>query len=227
MLYDMSGTEYAYPSGNPRLSSFTAWGPIWRNALSPPHPTDSRWAALERVINDFFVEISDCNPAPYTSLVTWGSDYKAPLAPFAQFTSSTLDVALPPASNPIAQRDLIKAAIQGLGNKQMFGSTNLSAGLDRARLHLTSDQARSFTAKVIILFTDGLWNVGRDPLLAAQDARDAGIIVHTVSMLTPYQPTLAQIAETTGGRNFTTFNEVQLRDAFREIAEGLQVVLVE
>jgi Ca-activated chloride channel homolog len=227
MLFDMTGTDFSYPTGNPRLSSFTAWGTTWRNHLSPPHPTNSRWAVLARAVNDFFNEIASSSPAPYTSLVTWGSDYTMPIAPSTQFTSSTLNVALPSVSNPGGQRTAITNSINALGVTPMMGGTNLSAGLDRARQHLVGNQARTLTGKVIILFTDGQWNEGRDPVLAAQDARDAGIVVHTVSMLTGFQPTLAQIAQTTGGRNFVTTNEAQLRAAFREIAEGLKVVLIE
>jgi Ca-activated chloride channel homolog len=66
--------------------------------------------------------------------------------------------------------------------------------------------------------TDGQWNVGRDPIEAAKDARDAGIVVHTVSMLTGYQPDLATIAEITGGKYYRTSNAQELSDAFRELA---------
>jgi Ca-activated chloride channel homolog len=225
MLFDMSGTDYSYPTGNPKLSSFTGWGNTWRNHLSPPHPQHSRWAVLTRAIDDFFDEIEDSKPLPSTSLVTWASDYSMPISPWTVYQSSTLDVALAHGNNN--QDDNIKDRIEYLGDVPMMGGTNLSAGLDRARIHLTSNQARALSAKVIILFTDGQWNQGRDPILAAQDARDAGIIVHTVSMLTGFQPTLAQIAATTGGKSFTTTNETELRNAFKEIAEGLQVVLVE
>jgi hypothetical protein len=180
---------------------------------------------LTRAIDDFFDEIEDSKPLPSTSLVTWASDYTMPISPWTVYQSSTLDVALAHGNNN--QDDNIKDRIEDLGDVPMMGGTNLSAGLDRARIHLTSNQARALSAKVIILFTDGQWNQGRDPILAAQDARDAGIIVHTVSMLTGFQPTLAQIAATTGGKSFTTTNETELRNAFKEIAEGLQVVLVE
>ncbi len=46
MNFDMSGVDYSFPSGNPHLSSFTGWGWDWRNMLSRPHPSQSRWAAL-------------------------------------------------------------------------------------------------------------------------------------------------------------------------------------
>jgi Mg-chelatase subunit ChlD len=109
----------------------------------------------------------------------------------------------------------------------MMGGTNLSSGLGQAVGHITSQNARTITNKVVVLFTDGMWNDGRSPILAAQDARNAGVIVHTVSVITSAQPDLQQVAAITGGMSFTTQNEAQLRAAFREIAASLQIVMIE
>ncbi len=227
MLFDMSGTDYVYPPNNPRLSNFTAWGVTWRNHLSPPHPTASRWAVLARAIDDFYDEVGAFNPAPYTSLVTWGSDYTMPIAPATFFPASRVDVALPPTSNFIAQRQVVTNAISNMGKHPMMGGTNLSSGLDRAVQVLTGPQSRSLTNKVVVLFTDGAWNDGRLPRLAAIDARNAGVVVHTVSMLTAEQPDLVEISQITGGMSFSTQNEAELRAAFRDIAQSLQVVMIE
>lgn len=108
-----------------------------------------------------------------------------------------------------------------------MGGTNLSAGLDRAVAALSSNSSRSLSNKVVILMTDGDWNDGRDPILAAQDAARRGIVVHTISMLTNRQTVLTNIASITGGKSYTTVNETELRNAFKEIASGLQVVMVE
>lgn len=55
---------------------------------------------------------------------------------------------------------------------------------------------------------------------------DAGIVVHTVSMMTGYHPDMAAIAEITGGKYYRTTNAQQLSDAFRELARSFPVVLV-
>ena len=226
MLFDMSGTDWSYPPNNPRLSSFTAWGAQWRNHLSPPHPTNSRWAVLARAINDFYDEVQDFIPPPRTSLVTWGSSYTMPIAPSTVYQAATTNVPLSSATFQ-SQRTNVTMAISDLGGQPMMGSTNLSAGLDRAVQVLTGPGSRALTNKVIILFTDGQWNDGRHPQLAAQDAKNAGITVHTVSMLTQQQADLAAVAQITGGTAYTTQNEVELRAAFREIAKSLQVVMIE
>ena len=125
-----------------------------------------------------------------------------------------------------AQRTLITNRINQLGSQPMM-AVPLSAGLDLAVQHVTGPEARAFSNKVVILLTDGEWNDGRHPLLAAEDARNAGVTVHTVTMLTQYQPIVEQVAHTTGGLAYTTNNEAQLRAAFREIARSLQIVMIE
>lgn len=230
MLFDMSGTDFVYPPSNPHLrpmppSPYNTT--LWRNHLSPPHPVHSRWAVLARAIQDFFDEVQGFSPPPYVSLVTWGSDYTMPISPNTVFTAASLDVALPSVSNFNAQRSLISNKISEMGSVPMMGATNLSAGLDAAVAHLTGPSARTLTNKVVLLFTDGMWNFGRHPVLAALDAKNAGVTVHTVTMLTTFQPDVQDVALTTGGMSFTTNNEIQLREAFREIAKSLQVVMLE
>lgn len=92
MNFDMSGDDWVFPPNNPRLSSFTAWGEDWQNMLSPPHPTDSRWAALRRAIDVFLLESSSINAQPRTSVVTWGSTYTMPIAPNTVYPASSTDL---------------------------------------------------------------------------------------------------------------------------------------
>ncbi|MCC6509830.1 MAG: VWA domain-containing protein [Pirellulaceae bacterium] len=229
MNFDMSGTEYSFPPDNPRLSPFTAWGVEWRNMLSPPHPVHSRWAALKRAIDVFLIESSSINAQPRTSVVTWGSDYTMPLAPRTVYPASSTDLGLPSRETHRWQTnaDQIRGLMQARNDSVIMGSTNLSSGLDRAVQVLNGPNNNRFANKVIILLTDGVWNVGRDPVLAAYDARAQGMIVHCISMLTQNQPTLQTVATTCGGRYYGTRNEEELRNAFIEIARSLPVVLTE
>lgn len=229
MLFDMSGVDWVYPPNNPLLSNFTAWGTMWQNHLSPPHPTASRWAVLRDAVQLFLDEAAGSNPQPRTSLVTWGSDYTMPVNPGTVFRAATLDVALPPQANFAftANRQQVTNTVNQLGSRPMMGSTNLSAGLDLAVRQLTGTNAGSLSSKVVVLFTDGMWNDGRNPLLAAQDARNAGVTVHIVTMLTADQADLRQAAQLTGGRYYNAANASQLASAFREIAKSLQVVLID
>lgn len=229
MLFDMSGTDWVYPPNNPKLSSFTAWGTMWQNHLSPPHPTESRWAVLAGAVQVFLDEAQLYNPPPRTSLVTWGSNYTMPIAPSTVFQAATLNAALPPFSNADyqAQRSVITNSINQLGSLPMMGATDLSAGLDLAVAHMTGPQASQLSNKIVILLTDGQWNNGRDPISAGAHARDAGVLVHAVSMLTNVQPDVRQMAEMTGGRYYLTQNEAELREAFRDLARSLQIVMID
>ncbi len=229
MNFDMSGSDWTFPPGNPRLSTFTAWGPDWQNMLSPPHPVDSRWAALKRAIDVFLVESSSVNAQPRTAVVTWGSNYTMPIPPNTFYPSSTTDLTLPAKEGFSWERNMadIRAQMQFRNDSVIMGGTNLSSGLDRAVAVLNGPTNNRFANKVVILLTDGEWNAGRDPVLAAYDARAQGIIVHCISMLTSNQPTLQTVAATCGGKYYGTRNEEELRNAFIEIARSLPVVLTE
>jgi Flp pilus assembly protein TadG len=229
MLFDMSGTDFSYPPNNPLLSSFAAWGLMWRNHLSPPNPVGSRWAVLTQAVDVFLEEAGNFNPPPRVGLVTWAADYQMPIAPFTQYQKSKKDKKVPKhlENHWNTNKAEIKASLTALGTVPMMGGTNLSAGLDDAVASLLDPEVGSFSSKVVILMTDGQWNDGRNPIDAAHDARDAGIVVHTVSMMTGYHPDMAAIAEITGGKYYRTTNAQQLSDAFRELARSLPIVLVE
>jgi hypothetical protein len=240
MLFDMSGTEFVYPSNNPLLMPTAQWDAIkknfsssqwtmWRNHLSAPHPSASRWAVLQGAIDLFLTEAGQYEPQPRTSLVTWASNYTMPVNPLTVFVAAKLDVPLPGVDgfSWVSNKAGVLSAVQALGSKPMMGATNLSSGVDLAVATLTGANSKGFTNKVAILFTDGQWNDGRHPIEAAQDARRAGVIVHCVTLLTADQADVRQVAEITGGRYYRTSNEAELRDAFRELARSLPVVLTD
>ncbi|MCA9061467.1 MAG: VWA domain-containing protein [Planctomycetaceae bacterium] len=229
MLFDMSGVDYSYPTPNPNLSSFSSWGTIWQYHLSPPHPTQSRWAVLEDAVSLFLREASAYPIHPRTTLVTWGSDYTMPISPNTFYPASTSDVPLPSSSgfSWSTNKTQIENAVANRTANPMMGGTNMSAGIDRGVSELTGANSLRLSNKVLILLTDGQWNAGRDPLDAARDAAARGITIHTVSMLSTDTATLQQIATIGGGNFYRTSNQAQLRDAFSELARSLPVVLTE
>lgn len=229
MCFDMTGKEMSFAENNPLLSKFKKWGPEWQNLLSPPHPNQSRWAALDDAVRGFLKEASAYDPKPRTALVTWGSDYTMPVKPNTVFQAATIDVPLPPSASFSWSTNVqsINSVVDELGENPMMGATNLSAGLDMAVTALTGTNSNKFASKVVILMTDGEWNEGRNPVEAAREAQAKGITVHCVSMLTNQQPTLQEIAKITGGRYYNTQNETELQNAFRELARSLPIVLTE
>ncbi|MDZ4851220.1 MAG: vWA domain-containing protein [Pirellulaceae bacterium] len=229
MQFDMSGSDWAYAPNNPLLSNYTAEGTQMRNYYSPPHPTDSRWAKMRTAVNLFLTTAGNYNPPPRTALVTWGSDITINTPLHKTFTASMTDIALPASGNHNWSTNMssIQNAIVTKGNSAIVGGTNLSAGLDMAVSVMRGNNSSLYTNKVIILLTDGQWNQGRHPRLAAYDARAQGITVHAISMLTTAQPDLREVATITGGKYISTSNSAQLEAAFIELANSLPVVLTE
>lgn len=229
MCWDMSGRDEAYPSGNPYPPLVTNHGNTWKTYTRPPHPSASRWAVLNTAVNSFLTEAGNFQYPPRTSLVTWGSDYTLPFSPRTRWNSVDTDVALPDAGHFTWSTNMsaVQTAMNWRSTNAMMGSTTLSDGLDRAVEVLTGPTSRALSNKIILLMTDGEWNAGRDPVLSAQDAANAGITVHVVSMLTSTQATLTNIASITGGKYYATQNTAQLQAAFQEIARSLPIVLTD
>ncbi len=217
MCFDLSGVDWAYPAGTP---------------TAPPDPVvypptvGSRWDALEAGMTAFFNVISSSNAAQKVALVTWGSDitlaeYEGQLTG-RTFPATELDVGL--GNNYTA----ITNAIADRGDDVMLGGTNMSAGIDMGVEVLTGPGTRAFAAKTMIVMTDGKWNFGRDPVLAAQDAKAAGITIHTVTFLDAAdQQDMIDVATTTGGRHYHASDAQTLEEAFREMARHLPVVLID
>jgi Ca-activated chloride channel family protein len=231
MMFDMSGDDWSYPPGNPYLFSSSHYpiNGIYRNYCSRPHPVLSRWAVLQDAVRTFLDEAGQFQYPPQTSVVTWSDSMSLPYYPFTTYDTVETDIGLPSPANFrwSDNRTSVENAMATRAANPLGGGTNLSAGLDRAVQVLTGTNGRILSNKIIILLTDGQWNAGRDPVLAAQDASTAGITIHTVSMLTSSQATLTQIATITGGRYYPTSDAAQLQQAFRDIAKSLPIVLTD
>lgn len=229
MGFDMEGVDWSYPPNNPLLNPFSSWGSVWQNNLSPPHPVGSRWAVLANAVDIFLVEAGRYDNPPRTSLVTWSADYTMPISPNTVYQASTVDVPLPHTGTAdwAANANAIESAINTRAAAPVMGGTNMSAGLDQAVAELNNPNASGLANKVIILLSDGQWNQGRDPALAAQDAVLAGITVHTISMLSRDAATLQEIADITGGKFYSASDEEELAAAFYELARTLPVVLTD
>ena len=89
-------------------------------------------------------------------------------------------------------------------------------------------RARPYAAKTMVLFTDGHATAGRSPALAAADAVEHGIVVHTVTFGDGANQTdMSAAAKATGGKYYHAPDAANLHAIFREIALTLPVVFAE
>jgi Flp pilus assembly protein TadG len=230
MMFDMSGTDWSYPSPNPLLNPSHHYpDSMFRNYCSPPQTTASRWAVMRSAVAIFLNEAGAFPYPPRTSLVTWSSSITLPYFPGTSYSLVDTDYGLPAEAgfNWTTNRSAIENSLATRSANAIAGGTTMSAGIDRAVSVLTGANSLPLSNKIIILLTDGQWNAGRNPVEAAQDAANAGIKIHCVSMITSSQQTLTDVAGVTGGLYYATSNSAQLQTAFRELARNLPIVLTD
>ena len=111
-------------------------------------------------------------------------------------------------------RDFVRQAIAGL---KPTGQTPIAYALNQAARdfgHLRSDRA-------IVLVSDGIESCGGDPVQAARDLRDQGIIVHLIgfglgSAAAEDAASLRAVANASGGRYVTASSAEELKAALAE-----------
>lgn len=207
MCWDLSGVEWQYPNMAIPLATLYK---------KPPDQNDSRWAALRDSVDAFLTVTDTLNPPPRLGVVTWASDLGAGspvVSTDAVIGSSTVD---------------IRNTLKSRGGITMLGSTNCAAGIDAGVSMLMNDTAKPFSNKIIILMTDGQWNQGRSPVLAAQDAAAQGVVIHVVTLLPAAdQPDMEQVAALTGGIHYHADDKASLITAFQTLARAIPTVLTE
>jgi Ca-activated chloride channel homolog len=236
MAFDLSGEDWSYPYG--------------RDYDDAPHASLSRWAALNSAVKAYLAAAKDTALPPRVSLVTWGSNMgdspkDQPVGSkltiidtlLGRVVSGLLSLLDDPDPNyPTAQiearltksTDKLQTVVQWRGRHVLHGATNMSAGLDKAVSVLTASDVKPYAKRSIILMTDGQWNEGRDPVDAAEDARDKGITVHVVTFLPGAQSAdMDTVASITGGKHIHANTQAELVAAFEELARTLPVVLTD
>jgi hypothetical protein len=184
----------------------------------PPHASLSRWSALAAALNEFVTALGQTPQSEYVSLVSYASAYTA-----CSYSNHNSDIDLALSSN----ESLLASKVAEISARKFNGMTNIAAGIDDARVVLNSSAARPFAVKTMILMSDGHWNVGRDPVDAANDAIDENIVIHTVSFGEANEQEMREIAEASGSKHFHAPTGADLRDIYREIAFTLPVVMTE
>ncbi|MCA8990017.1 MAG: VWA domain-containing protein [Planctomycetaceae bacterium] len=217
MCFDLSGDDWDYPPGIPNYPA---------GYITPPHATGSRWAKLDVAIQAIETKNQARSIEPDVGLITWGSDLTLGWGwwPYSgrKFNAVSIDLSLG------KNIDQVNSKIADRYGDIMMGGTNMYAGIDAAIDMLTASSTNSLAQKTIILMSDGAWNTGSDPLIAAQEAANENITIHTVSFLSvANQGVMQSIATLTGGKSYSATDAAQLQAAFEELANELPIVLID
>jgi Ca-activated chloride channel family protein len=188
-------------------------------ACDPPHPTQSRWGALNTAVAGFLDELDRTTQREQCALVSYSSAGSG-----CGFSFTTSDINAPLSFSYTS----IRSEMTRLSSRAVQGRTAISAGLDNGVRVLTSSAVRPFAVRTIVLMTDGLHNTGREPILSAPAAAAANITVHTVTFSSDADiPRMQAVAAATGGQHFHAPDAAALERIFREIASTLPVMLTE
>ena len=218
MSYDLSGIDRSYP-------------PDGANNRRPR--PGSRWLSLCNALTIYLNEVKQTPVPSRVALVTWASD----VSNVAKEDNSGL--LKPITSAPayvVAQLEAglsydfttINSAIACRSEHPIYGSTNMAAGIDKAVATLTAANVLPYATRNVVLMTDGQWNQGRNPIDAANDALNAGVVINVVTFLPEADnPDARQVAQITGGAYIHASTEAELIAAFQKLARTLPVVLTD
>lgn len=214
MAFDLSGIDWQYPDGQ-----------SWVINYYTPPMAGSRWESLESAIGVFLDEMDKKSKKEHVALVTYSSTVTYYSSHYNQYFSS-VEVSTDEAFN--TDYDVIMDAVTDIGSEAVIGGTAISSGIDEAISIMNASPRVGFSEKIIILFTDGQWNTGYDPVIAAQTAQQNGIQIHTVSFgSNAGSSVMSQVAATTGGLHFDAPGSEELSQSFREIARSIGLTYTE
>lgn len=108
------------------------------------------------------------------------------------------------------------------------GGTNIASGISEgADSLLAANGGRAFAAKAILVMTDGQRTVGGDPVSAAKNAANQGLMVFTVTFSSEADQGLMQaVAAAGGGKHFHAEKREDLLEVFRTIGAQLPTLIV-
>ena len=191
----------------------------------PPLP-GSRWFELTETVALFLAAMQESNPSARVGLVTFGggittSNHIASEldAELARFESGLTVVIANEIEDLVGTMESYATEFPALGL-----GTSLYDGLDISLDAFGNNGA----SRHIIMLSDGHQvAAGRpEPLVAAQAAATAGVTVHTIAF-GGNVTVMEDIADETGGSNFTALGEEELREAFRQLLGRFRVQLVD
>jgi Mg-chelatase subunit ChlD len=183
----------------------------------PPDPTRSRWGALNIALEAFLQELDKTAQDEHVGLVSYSSNITQ-----CGFTYHISDIN----SDLVSNYDTIRSVMKDLSSRPVKGSTAISAGIDDGIKVLTGKKVRPFAVKTMIVMTDGIHNLGPEPIISARNAAKMDIVIHTITFSDDADiKRMEDVAAATGGRHFHAPTAAALTQIFKEIASTLPVML--
>lgn len=182
----------------------------------PPDATRSRWGALNTAVEGFITELEKTVQDEHLALCSYSSSttecgYK--------YNQSDIN------SDLVSDYSKIRKVMTDLSSKPVKGSTCISAGIDEGIKVLTGKKVRPFAVKTMIVMTDGIHNLGKEPLVSAKVAATKDIVIHTITFSNDADiKRMQDVAAATGGRHFHAPTAADLTKIFKEIASTLPVL---
>lgn len=106
------------------------------------------------------------------------------------------------------------------------GGTNISAGMQAGQAALSTGKARDFSAKVVIVMTDGKVSVGGSPTGWARSLADDGIMIITITFSNEADQSLMKnVAAIGNGFHIHAKDSTALTEAFKSISRKLPTML--
>jgi Ca-activated chloride channel homolog len=200
MMYSLTGSNY--PRGTKQCD--------------PPDPAQSRWGALATSVDAFLDELDKTVQDERVALVSYSSNtYECG----NRYKISEIN------SDLVSDYDTIRKEMAKIGAKPVKGSTSISAGLDDGIDVLTGKKIRPFAVKTIILMTDGIHNLGKEPIESAKVAAKDDITIYTITFSDDADiKRMTDVAQATGGKHFHANSQQELIEIFRQIAATLPVL---
>jgi hypothetical protein len=193
--------------------------PPGTNPCDPPHPTLSRWGALDNALESFLIALDDTPQDENVAMASYSSDHSEC---GNKYKISEIN------SDLVSNYNTIRNQMRNIGKKPVKGSTAISAGIDEGIKVLTGKKTRKFAVKTMIVMTDGIHNHGPEPIISARNAAAEDITIHTITFSDDADIRRMQdVAAATGGLHFHADSEVELVKAFKEIAKTLPVLTTE
>jgi hypothetical protein len=185
----------------------------------PPDPTRSRWGALNTALDAFLAELDKTKQSEHVALVSYSSNTSE-----CGFNYNISDIN----SDLVKDYSAIRQVMKSLSSKPVKGRTAISAGIDDGIKVLTGKNIRPFAVKTMIVMTDGIHNLGAEPVLSARQAAKKDIVIHTITFSDDADiRRMEDVAAAAGGRHFHAPTAADLARIFKEIASTLPVLLTD